>query len=348
MIDSERNSNTVRIEAYIEQKKHGKGFLSLENLQEIVGTHAQSELYAAILPLLNAGVLAPLKNAKSNGSTTTPLYERYRIVPPPVPEHNLLELAPLLNSTGYLERNPKVCDTWWTQLLALSAWLKAGHHMRDATLRERCWEVFGNEKACDEAGLARCVRNACGRELRELLLVYEDAPEDLPFTVAPGITRPKHILLSENRDPYLAVRRALLAGKTTLFGAPVDAVVYGRGNVARQSGGASLRFALESMRAADQPCVRYWGDVDREGLSILASLCASGNVVPFTEAYEAMLSTTPQHGPRPSPDERTLPMPYIDKFFLPELGTRLLRIAEDGQLLPQEVISARTIMEAMA
>ena len=345
--DRRNNTGSERIEAYIANKKHGKGFITLENLRQIVGSRDQASIFAAIKPLLDSGMVEPLKSARNNGSSLTPLFEKYRIVPKAVAKHELTELHPILLSTGYLERNPSTCDKWWTELSQLSAWLSEGEHVRDKTLRERCWEVFGNEKAIEVKGLGQCVYNSCNRDLRDLLLAFDDAPEDLPYVVRPGVRNPRTVLVSENRDPYLAVRRGLLSGKTTLYGAPIDAVVYGRGNVVRQNGGASLRFTLESMGAETDVSVLYWGDIDREGLSILASLYAAANVLPFTPAYEAMLDAAALHAPRNSPDGRDLPIPNIDNLFEGELRSRILKVVDEGRLLPQETISSRAVLEAM-
>ena len=340
-------ADTSKIAIFITKRKHGKGYVTLDNLQEILSTRDQGRIYAAVSPLLEKGAIAPLKNAKSNGSITAPLFQKYRITPPDVPTHNLTQLNPLLLSTGYLEHHPAPCHEWWAELLMLSSWLSDGCRARDATLRERCWEVFGNEKAADITGFRKCVYNACGRELRDVLMVFDDSPEDLPFVVRPGTSRPSHVIVSENRDPYLSVRRGLLDGKAMLFGMSVDAAVYGRGNVARQNGGASLSLALESMCASKDAAVLYWGDIDREGLSILSSLCSTNGVQPFARAYELMLEATRTHAPRTSPDGRDMTIPDIEGLFEHELKLRLLEIADEGRLLPQEVVSSRVILEAM-
>lgn len=341
------NTDSKKIEAYISKAKHGRGFITLENLQTILGTREQGRIYAAISPLFDAGAIEPLKSAKSNGSTTTPLFEKYRIIPPAMPDHDLTKLNPLLVSTGYLEHRPESCHKWWTELLMLSSWLSAGSHERNMTLRERCWEVFGNEKIADVKGFSQCVRHSCGEELRNLLMVRDDFPEDLPYVTRPGAANPAHIVVSENRDPYLAVRQGLLLGKTSLFGVPIDSIVYGRGNVVRQNGGASLDFTLESMRASKEATVLYWGDIDREGLTILSSLYSAGKAQPFTQAYEAMLAATKLHPPRTSPDGRDIAMPSIDGLFEHGIESRLYEIADAGGLLPQEAVYSRAVWEAM-
>lgn len=344
---SDSKADASKIESFITKRKHGKGYITLENLQDILGTRDQGRIYAAVSPLLEEDAIVPLKNAKGNGSMTVPLFQKYRITPPDVPTHDLTQLNPLLLSTSYLEHHPAPCHEWWAELRMLSSWLSDGRHVRDASLRERCWEVFGNEKAAEIKGLRKCVYNACGKELRDVLMVFDDSPEDLPFVVRPGSSCPSHVIVSENRDPYLSVRRGLLSGKTTLFGVPVDAVVYGRGNVARQNGGASLNLALESMCATKDATVLYWGDIDREGLSILASLCSTNAVRPFVRAYELMLEATKTHAPRTSPDGRKMTVPDIEGLFEHELKSRLLAIADEECLLPQEAIASRAIMEAM-
>ncbi len=252
------SEDVKRARELVERMQRKRKTVTLEELESRLATNDWSRIHTAILPLLEEGVLVPLKMAKSNGSVDYPLFEKYRIKSEPVPTHDLTRLHPVLVTTSYLERHPAVCDKWWSELLSLSAWLQETYSDRDATLRERCWEVFGNEKAYESSGFAACVRNTSGRELRELLVVREDAPEDLPFVVTTGVTSPASIVVSENRDPYLAIRSQLLMGCHTLFGVHVDATVCGYGNKVRQSKGASLQFALESMHAIQDVRVLYW------------------------------------------------------------------------------------------
>lgn len=325
---------------------HKRKTITLEELEDGMSTRDAQTLYEALVPLLETGTLVPLKNAKGNGSKTAPLFERYRIVTSTAAAHDLTKLHPLLTSTTYLERNPDACDRWWEQLLGLSRWLRGEIPGTTATLRERCWEVFGNEKASEQKGFATCVRSASGYELRQLLDVCDDQPEDLPFVLALDVHTPTSIVISENRDPYLALREGLLTGRRSILGIPIDGVIFGRGNAARQAGGASVRHTLRSMHARKDTLVRYWGDIDREGLAILAALCGTGLVEPLTCAYEAMLDTQ-GHTPRPSPDGRSLPMPDISSLFSGNLATRIGTIAADGLLLPQEAISTHAILEAM-
>lgn len=334
------------VREYIEGLIRRRKTVTLEELSTRLDTNDWGRIHAAITPLLEEGTLVPLKTAKSNGSTEHPLFEKYRIASEPVPAHDLTALHPALVTSTYLERHAVECDKWWSELTLLSAWLGKGHSERDATLRERCWEVFGNEKVYESRGLSACVRNTSGQELRELLVVREDAPEDLPFVVAPDVAAPACVVVVENRDPYLAIRSQLLAGRRTLFGEPVDAVVCGYGSKVRQVKGAPLRFALESMRAIQNARVLYWGDIDREGLVILAELCDEGLVEPFAAAYEVMTQAR-RSDPRPSPDGRGLPMPSLDGILAGNLRNRVEAIARDGLLLPQECVCFREIEEAM-
>lgn len=334
-----------KVERLIRKTKRGRGFVTLEDLRREVGTSDWARLYEAVRPHLESGLIVPVKSAKCNGIAATPVFEKYRIVPDERPAHAITELHPQLVSTTYLERHPEICDKFWPNLLALSSWLREGPHERDVTLRERCWEVFGDEKASDSKGLCRCVRHASGIELRELLCVLDDEPEDLPFAMAPHVAHPAHVVVVENRDPFLAIRRHLLAGGGGVFGTPVDAVVFGRGNVVRQAGGASLARALASMGAARDAEVLYWGDIDREGLTILVALCNAGLAKPHVRAYECMLAAA-IHPPRPSPDGRELPMPDLTGVFEDALAREIAAIASAGLLLPQEVLGAKAIRGA--
>ena len=338
--------DAAKAREFVERLRRKRKTVKLDELSSCLATSDWIKIHTAIAPMLADGTLTPPRTAKSNGSVEHPLFEKYRIKDEPVPAHDLTILHPTLVTSSYLERHPVECDRWWSELLSLSAWLQEGHSERDATLRERCWEVFGNEKMFESRGFATCVRNTSGRELRELLAVRDDAPEDLPFVVSPGVENPANIVVSENRDPYLDIRSQLLVGHCMLFGVRVDAVVCGYGNKVRQSHGASLRFALESMHASQDVRVLYWGDIDRTGLAILAALCDEGLAEPFTAAYEAMMRAH-RAVPRESPDGRDLPTPSLDGIFEDKLRSCIEAIAAKSLLLPQECVDFRAIGEAM-
>ena len=339
--------DAAKAREFVERLRRSRKTVSLEQFATCLATSDNARIHVALAPMLADGTLEPLKTAKGNGSVAHPLFERYRIKVDPVPVHDLTTLHPALVTSSYLERHPAQCDRWWRELRSLSTWLSEGSPERDASLRERCWEVFGNEKAYESSGLAACVRNTSGRELRDLLSVRDDAPEDLPFVVAPGVASPAYVVVSENRDPYLALRTGLLMGCRTFFDTPVDAVICGYGNRARQAWGVSLRFALESMHAAADARVLYWGDIDREGLAILVALRDEGLAEPLSTAYEAMLGA-PRREPRESPDGRDLPMPRLDGVFADDgLRSGIEAIAANGLLLPQECLARHTIGEAM-
>ena len=345
-IASGLTGDAERLQDYIVRKKRPNGYLTLETIREVIGTRDSACLFAAISPLVEAHVMEPTKNARRGGSVARPLFEKYRISEAPPEPHDLTELNPILVATNYLEKNPVECDTWWPELRRLSRWLESPT-THDATVRERCWEIFGDEKAVDVTNLGTLLTKATGRDLRDLLHAREDEPEDLPQYVRAHVACPYGVVVSENRDPYLAIRRGLMGGARTIFGVEVDAVVWGCGNAVTQGRGRALARVLETMHAAEGTRVLYWGDIDRAGLTILATLAGTGLVVPLVPAYEAMLALR-THAPRTSPDGRDLAVPDLTGIFEEPLATRLTQIAEDGCLLPQEALCAAAIKEAMA
>ena len=338
--------DALRLQDYIVQKKKPRSYLTLETIREVIGTRDNARLFTAIAPLVGACVLEPTKSARRGGTAACPLFEKYRVQAEPPESHDLTELNPILVATGHLERHPVECDRWWAELRTLSRWLEAPT-TREATVRERCWEIFGDEKAAEGTGLGRLIAAASGRDLHDLLRAREDEPEDLPLCVRANAAAPVCVVVSENRDPFLAIRRGLVAGAHGIFGTEVDAVVWGRGNAVTQWQGAALVRALETMHAAPGVRVLYWGDIDRAGLTILSTLCEAGLVAPLVPAYEAMLALS-THAPRISPDGRDLAVPDLTDVFEKPLATRLVDIAARGLLLPQEALDACAIEEAMA
>ena len=335
-----------RLQDFIVRKKKPMGLITLEVIRDVVGTRDNARLFQAISPLVEAHVLEPTKSARHGGTAACPLFEKYRVQAESPKPHDLTELNPVLVATSHLEGHPVECDQWWAELRALSCWLETPP-TGEATLRERCWEVFGNEKAMEAKGFGSLLRSATGRDVYDLLSARDEEPEDLPLYVRALTTAPAHVVVSENRDPYLAIRHGLVAGARTLFGVEVDAVCWGRGYGVAQWQGAALVRALETMHATPDVEVLYWGDIDRVGLTILSELGREGLARPLAPAYEAMLAAG-GHGPRVSPDGRDRKSPDLTGLFEESLAARITKIAEDGCLLPQEAICARAIEEAMA
>ena len=324
------------------------GYLTVEKMKELLQTCSYEELYRAACELVEAGEIEELKNPAVDGPPTFPVHKRYRI--PAAQRRDSLALLnglhPLLWNGGYLERHPDELERWHPQLVQLSDWLRMSGAEGTKTPRERSFEVFGDEKLLDGSqdergsrGLSSLLR-ACGVTEDELRI--EPAPTTLEcFTpsLEPGAAL--SLLVSENRDPWMHVRRLLLErGPGRLFGERVDGAVYGCGAAVLAKGVIDdLLCHLPDHGAVE---IVYWGDADRAGINILERLAVSAPcpVRPFAGAYRLMLEKTRGTELPKSDDSRDLPDDggMVAAALGPGEATALRAVLQGRLRLPQEAL----------
>jgi Protein of unknown function C-terminus (DUF2399) len=256
----------------------GRGRTRLDELWELLdradpasrlSVDRRTLLAAAVEELVTAGVITR-SAGEDRGRPPLPKHvDRVRVVgsaPPPArpqPWHPELAWAARRRLTGAQEE----------LLRAVNRWLfDGGTRAPEAPLRERAWEITGDEKAFDRGLVADgSLTPAVLRAERVVLPLHTERVGGGPVC-----------LVVENADTFDSLCRALTAS-------PGDV-----GRVAWGAGGAFGASVLSLL--ADPPgAIRYFGDLDPAGLripaaaSVLAQEHGLPPVRPATGLYAALL-----------------------------------------------------------
>lgn len=296
---------------------------------------------------VNQGLLIPVKNSGSNGMKP-PLYQRYRRPAVKKDNRQLLlqlkqEVLPPLSVSHYRTHLAQF-EKDRPMILQLQAWL-ADHPEPPAaaSVNERSFEIFHQEKvlACHGQRLLKNLKIHWDR-----LQVYETCE---PVSSYSASRTPGPILIVENLDPFVTVRRLLMEGQKTICGMPVSTVVYGAGKNIVRTFRDLLEFGPAEIQASlDQ--VYYWGDLDWEGLQIYESLCArwpEQTFHLFLPGYLAMLVKAEGYEDLPLMKEgqrENWNCPILAAFE-PSRREQLSAILKNRTYIPQEILGAADYRE---
>ena len=253
--------------------------------------------------------------------------------------------AELAKSPGKLER-------FAAELRALDAWLSASEGVEPAraTLGQRSFEVFNDEKALNEHNAMTFVKFLRGAgilpdELR--LTAFPEPP--LEAFVPHGARDP--IVVVENRDTYQTLRYVLsLDSRFDLFGQRVGGVVYGAGTQAGTEG--LIDRTLEAL-GYRLPYVLYCGDIDRSGVSIV-SLAREANRTQVRLArgmYKAMARKQRERTRRGLPVEEAARQSYPEHLDAISREVPLtarwlfLQTVRGNGRIPQEILTLEDYLE---
>ncbi len=262
----------------------------------------------------------------------------------------IIDLDPRLWINGWLLSTPSAYTAFERELRALSAAIDGEPTIGDGTLtrRELSYRIFGNEKFLAIEGEGTKLFRLMG--VANLLRCKQTPKVEVVYYV-PKPKKHLKLVVSENLDPWSNVRDALyLHGRKRILGKRVHGAIFGNGHLVR--GASKLRDCLESL-GAEQVTLRYWGDLDRAGLDLLASLVELTDgredvtVEPFVPAYRLMLARAMKRRPNPLDNEA------VDQHVPYEPGLALLRpyltddqaryleaLLEADRLIPQEIVTA--------
>ncbi|WP_288735654.1 hypothetical protein [uncultured Enorma sp.] len=262
----------------------------------------------------------------------------------------IIDLDPRLWINGWLLSTPSAYTAFERELRALSAAIDGEPTIGDGTLtrRELSYRIFGNEKFLAIEGEGTKLFRLMG--VANLLRCKQTPKVEVVYYV-PKPKKHLKLVVSENLDPWSNVRDALyLHGRKRILGKRVHGAIFGNGHLVRSA--SKLRDCLESL-GAEQVTLRYWGDLDRAGLDLLASLVELTDgredvtVEPFVPAYRLMLARAMKRRPNPLDNEA------VDQHVPYEPGLALLRpyladdqaryleaLLEADRLIPQEIVTA--------
>lgn len=316
---------------------------------------------AAMQALEDACLAAPVMASPLSPDASFGLHMTYRLVLPPVTpdgdrsvEDEVRWLHPRLwQPPSRLLGRPDLWLDHRPELLALDRFLRSPH--RPATLRERAYELFGDEKALEAAGtgVPELLRQLGSRAPHSDLL--DARPTRIPsfpsFVLSPGGT----VLVSENDDFYhslnVACRRG--GGQVLLAGKLVSGAILGSGKrvlmPSEHDGppGSALVTFLET-QSLPMGRLSYVGDIDPEGIGIQQALEDATGIPPATGVYALMADAWAERRRDGLPTPQTT---SAGQSFPFDLGRFLAILPEDrqreavtcavarGNRVPQEIVS---------
>lgn len=342
--------------------------ISLHEVLRKISEQDYHTQYTHVLQLIDCGHLKPVKASGTNGKKPA-LYREYWIMEQEetVRREALLEeleyrLHPGI-SIDYYRKHPDSYEQDRHWVLLLSNYMKENQErLREpVSCNERSFDIWQREKfLLKEQG--KKILSRCGLAMEDLN-IYETAE---PFSYYVNTRKvPQNLLIVENKDTFYSMRRALLEGKETLVGVEIGTLIYGAGKGIWRSFQEFNGCAEPYMKAPDNHLL-YFGDLDYEGILIYEKLTevypGSGEITPFIEAYEKMLSkseelvkseklTKSEKKVKLGSSESLFSLPETKEgqnrnisgrffeFFSNEISARMKKILESGHYIPQEILN---------
>ena len=209
--------------------RHGKKTISKDDLEVLFSEHRTENLFEIVQELETAGILIPVKSSGTNGNMQYPIHLKYKILLPQ--ENYTKELAeidklhPQLQHGGYLRKKPEEYRKYRAQIQKLDCYLfQPQKDQMPVSRKERSFEIFSEEKELDNKTFCAFLEKL-GMN-RETLSFY-DTPEYCFNDYIPQRKPSMTLLICENKDIWFNIRRMMFEdGSDTLFGVPLDGVVY--------------------------------------------------------------------------------------------------------------------------
>ncbi len=227
----------------------------------------------------------------------------------------------------------------WATTVALTAaedgalgriqeWLRTANPSRVVPHRERSYEIFGDEKALDRMMRQRLFDP--GRLTLDMLVCRWFPPPIAWRRISDANTA----LVIENAATYTSVLSAL-DGRTTMVGV----VAYGAGRMFAQSVGS-----LAAPDVGPVATIRYFGDLDADGLAIPTSAIEAAHAVGLPAPTPAaglwrLLTAVAAAGPSPHRVAEEVATELAE--WLPaDLQARAVEVLLNGERLAQEAVGA--------
>lgn len=217
-------------------------------------------------------------------------------------------------------------------LHAINTWLRdRPASTTPIPLRERSWEIFGDEKRLDRLITSRLFRD------RVVTLELLDAFVVHPPFVHQRLAASGDILICENHQTYHSALTVLTSGDRNGFAI----VGYGAGNQFP----AAVSYVEDLNVGGD---VIYFGDLDADGLRIAGAAAVEAErlgicrVRPATGLYQVMLSSpVTARSPAIRPEQASELVVWLDASTRDTAAALLT----SGHRIPQEAVTARMMRE---
>lgn len=317
-----------------------KRTIGLSDLEVLIGKFFQSyeEFSGFILKLENAGILQMVKS-KGRTSRNPSLAFQYRI-------HKSLLIAdyhkqiqeyrnklhPAINLDDYYKTDPFLWKHDLPYILKIDKYIKSYDFPKEAVpAPERSFELVQDEKWITEEG---------GRELLERIQLLEllkimPVSDPLMFAVNPEkIHRAtQYHLIVENKTTYQGLLPSL---KTTEF----STLIYGSGKKVIQN----IELFPDQYPVDAKHIFFYFGDIDREGVSIWHSLTKKIQIHLAMPFYEACLKKQPVSGKDYQIQYKQAQAEFISQFSK-EYQIKIDGVFSQGKYYPQEILKSKELQK---
>lgn len=329
--------------------------ITLEEIAQILEIKMinSEQLYMSVSDLVKEGILSPITNSGMNGNYKYPLFLKYIIsISTENDEKESIEdirkLHPALQRKNYLVNHIDLYKNNKPYIERLNKYLFDKKSTVAISRKERSYEIFGEEKVLDENREMITFLKSIDLDERELL--YYSTPEYCFHDYIANRKDHMTLLILENKDIWFNIRRRMFEDNLkSLFGEHIDGVIYGSGNKIAERTGA-LQEYVKFMGDVTVDFL-YWGDIDKEGLSIYKKVLAynpSLSIRLFSPGYKKMLEKVKkQTYIEKSKSKRidVLDTNDISDFFEDEEFALLNKLLAEDNLVPQEIITYTDLME---
>ncbi|WP_342742017.1 MULTISPECIES: Wadjet anti-phage system protein JetD domain-containing protein [Sporolactobacillus] len=240
------------------------------------------------------------------------------------------KLHTAINLDGYYRADPSLWEKHLPYLLKIDRYLKTHGFPTDLVpAPERSYELVEDEKWIDEKG---------GKELLEKIGLYArltiiPVSDPLMFAINPLKLNEKeqYHLIVENKTTYQGLLPVL---KET----DCATLIYGCGKAVVKS---IEQFPMQYPISAKHHFL-YFGDLDREGLSIWYSLNQKQAARPALPFYQACLKKAPAVG-KAYQRSRSVAEDQFLACFSEQQAERIRTMLHDGKYYPQEILKTREL-----
>jgi Uncharacterized protein conserved in bacteria C-term(DUF2220) len=317
-----------------------KKTISLGELEELIKPwiHTYDEFSKTILQLEDERILEMVKS-KGRTTRTPSLAFHYRI------DKSLLMgdfhkellhyrnmLHPSIKIDWYYRKDPSVWKNDLPMIMKIDNYLKRySFPTKPVPAPERSVELVGDEKWITDGG---------GKELLERIGIFNSlhiipVSEPLMFAVNPtkvNETTQLHLIV-ENKTTYQGLLPVL---KETSF----STLIYGSGKkVISSIEQFSMQYPVDAHHY-----FYYFGDIDREGISIWHSLTTKTPVMLALPFYRACLQKDAVAGKEYQKEQAEALKAFL-RFFTTEEQSRLKSLFANGMYYPQEILKTHELQQ---
>lgn len=321
--------------------------LSLENILSGMESVPYLEQYNYIMKLIEAICIKPIKASPKNGKKPALFSQYWSLESTNEYAEIEQELLYKLNAEikiDYYQKHLNIYAKERLGVLLLSEFLSKHSELLKVKVsyNERCMQIWGYEKyLAKEAG--KTLLKHCGLDL-SFLNCYSTAEPFSYFSLHRDT--PQKLLIIENKDTFFSMRKALLAGKQTLFGENISTLIYGAGKRILSSF-QEFAISAEPYMLAEGNEFLYFGDLDYEGIGIYEKLAQlfteQGKIVPYVAAYKLMLAKSTQVPRLPvTKEQQNKQLEGIFwHFFDQKTIDNMQSLLQKERYIPQEILNIK-------